>query len=89
LSEGFATDGFWRRAADRMMSVMERPLMAAGSTDRCNTFRELLCLDLMAQSLSRPFMEQPCNCAELSLAMQGQIGATRKMLAQQSVLAFV
>jgi len=67
----------------------ERPLLAAGSTDRRNTFCELLSWGLIEQGLSRPFIELPCDCAELGLAMQGQIGATRKILAQQSVGVFV
>jgi hypothetical protein len=66
------------------MSVPEE----AGSTDRCNTFRELLSWGLTEQGLSRPFIELPCDRAELGLAMQGQIGATRKILAQQSVGVF-
>src|SRR6202040_2482381 len=69
--------------------VMERPLMAVGSTDRCNTFCELLSWGLIEQGLSRPFIELPCDRAEPGLAMQGQIGATRKILAQQSVGVFV
>jgi hypothetical protein len=38
----------------------ERPLCAAGSTDRCNTFRELVCWGLIEQGLSGPFIEPPC-----------------------------
>src|ERR1700738_2424282 len=67
----------------------ERLLLAAGSTDRCNTFCELLSWGLIEQGLSRPFIELPCDRAEPGLAMQGQIGATRKILAQQSVGVFV
>ena len=67
----------------------ERPLCAAGSTDRRNTFCELLSWGLIEQGLPRPFIELPCDRAELGLAMQGQIGATRKILAQQSVGVFV
>jgi len=69
--------------------IMEWPLCAAGSTDRRNTFCELLSWGLIEQGLSRPFIELPCDRAELGLAMQGQIGATRKILAQQSVGVFV
>jgi hypothetical protein len=47
----------------------ERPLCAAGSTDRCNTFRELLSWGLIEQGLSGPFIELPCYCAEFGLAM--------------------
>jgi hypothetical protein len=50
--------------------------------DRCNTFCELLSRRLIEQGLSRPFIELPCDGAELGLAVQGQIGATRKILAQ-------
>ncbi len=57
---------------------------AASSTDRCNTFCELLSRRLIEQGLSRPFIELPCDGAELGLAVQGQIGAPRKILAQQS-----
>ena len=67
----------------------ERALKRAGSTDRCNTFCELLSWGLIEQGLSRPFIELPCDRAEAGLAMQGQIGATRKILAQQSVGVFV
>src|ERR1700704_5879827 len=63
----------------------ECPLLEVGSTDRCNTFRELVCWGLIAQGLSGPFIELPCYRVEFGLAMQGQIGATRKILAQQSV----
>src|SRR5882757_5497538 len=63
----------------------ERPLLAASSTDRCNTFCELLSRCLIEQGLSRPFIELPCDSTEFGLAVQGQIGATRKILAQQSV----
>ena len=65
-----------------------RPLWVAGSTDRRNTFCKLLSWGLIEQGLSWPFIELPCDCAELGLAMQGQIGATRKILAQQSVGVF-
>jgi hypothetical protein len=68
---------------------MEWLLLAAGSTDRCNTFCELLSWGLVEQGLSRPFVELPRDGTELGLAMQGQIGATRKILAQQSVGVFV
>jgi hypothetical protein len=73
----------------RPSSAPQRPLCAAGSTDRRNTFCELLSWGLIEQGLSRPFVELPCDRAELGLAMQGQIGATRKILAQQSVGVFV
>src|SRR5580698_4058868 len=66
----------------------ERPLCGVGSTDRRNTFCELLSWGLIEQGLSRPFIELPCDRAELGLAMQGQIGAPRKILAQQSVGVF-
>src|SRR4030081_1994689 len=66
-----------------------RQLCAASSTDRCNTFCELLSRCLIEQGLSRPFIELPCDSTELGLAVQGQIGATRKILAQQSVGVFV
>jgi hypothetical protein len=42
-----------------------------------------------AMSLSRRYIELPCYCAEPDLAMQGQISATRKTLAQKSVGVFV
>jgi hypothetical protein len=72
------------------LTSSERPVLAAaGSTDRRNTFCELLSWGLIEQGLSRPFIELPCDRAELGLAMQGQIGATRKILAQQSVGVFV
>src|SRR5262245_57456814 len=64
------------------------PLCAAGSTDRRNTFCELLSWGLIEQGLSRPFIELPCDRAELGLAIQRQIGPTRKILAQQSVGVF-
>src|SRR5260370_14796600 len=67
----------------------ERPLLAAGSTGRCNTFRELVCWGLIEQGLSGPFIELPCYRAEFGLAMEGQIGAARQVLAQQSVGVFV
>jgi hypothetical protein len=70
-------------------STRERPLCAASSTDRCNTFCELLSRRLIEQGLSRPFIELPCDGTELGLTVQGQIGATRKILAQQSVGVFV
>ena len=63
--------------------------VAASSTDRCNTFCELLSRRLIEQGLSRPFIELPCDGTELGLAVQGQIGAARKILAQQSVGVFV
>jgi hypothetical protein len=67
---------------------MEGPLLAAGSIDRCNTFCELLSRRI-EQGLSRPFIELPCDGAEFGLTVQGQISATRKILAQQSVGVFV
>src|ERR1700720_3443183 len=54
----------------------------AGSTDRCNTFGELLSWGLIEQGLSRPFIKLPCYCAQLGLAMPGEIRAARKILAQ-------
>src|ERR1700733_6558474 len=65
-----------------------RPITPAGSTDRRNTFGELLSWGLIEQGLSRPFIELPCDRVELGLAVQGQIGAPRKILAQQSVGVF-
>jgi hypothetical protein len=65
-----------------------RPLSEVGSTDRRNTFCKLLSWGLIEQGLSGPFVELPCDRAELGLAVQGQIGATRKILAQQSVGVF-
>src|SRR6187399_3195827 len=67
----------------------EGRLLTASSTDRCNTFCELLSRRLIEQGLSRPFIELPCDGTELGLAVQGQIGAARKILAQQSVGVFV
>ena len=64
-------------------------LLAASSTDRCNTFCKLLSRRLIEQGLSRPFVELPCDGTELGLAVQGQISAARKILAQQSVGVFV
>src|SRR3979411_2827273 len=61
----------------------------ASSTDRCNTFCEFLSRRLIEQGLSRPFIELPCDGTKLGLTVQGQIGATRKILAQQSVGVFV
>src|SRR3954451_13831906 len=61
----------------------------ASSTDRCNTFCELLSRRLIEQGLSGPFIELSCDGTELGLAVQRQIGATRKILAQQSVGVFV
>jgi hypothetical protein len=75
-------------SARKNEATEERPLVAAGSTDRRNTFCELLSWGLIEQGLSRPFIELPCDRAELGLAVQGQIGATRKILAQQSVGVF-
>jgi hypothetical protein len=71
------------------LALDERPLLAASSTDRCNTFCDLLSRRLIEQDLSRPFIELPCDDTELGLAVQGQIGAARKILAQQSVGVFV
>jgi hypothetical protein len=51
------------------------PVWVAGSIDRRNTFCELLSGGLIEKGLSRPFIELPCDRAELALAMQGQIGA--------------
>src|SRR6266850_3044415 len=78
-----------RAAGNSNTALAERPLCAASSTDRCNTFCELLSRRLIEQGLSRPFVELPCDGTELGLAVQGQIGATRKILAQQSVGVFV
>jgi hypothetical protein len=47
-----------------------RPLLAAGSTDRRNTFCELLSWGLKEQGLSWPFTEPPGDRAELGLAVQ-------------------
>jgi hypothetical protein len=44
-------------------------LSAAGSTDRCKTFRELVGWGLIEQGLSGPFIELPCYRAEFGLAM--------------------
>src|SRR6267142_6554956 len=41
--------------------ICERPFLAASSTDRCNTFCELLSRRLIEQGLSRPFIELPCD----------------------------
>jgi len=52
-------------------------------------FGELLSWGLIEQGLSGTFIELPCYRTEFGLAMEGQIGATRKILAQQSVGVFV
>jgi hypothetical protein len=49
--------------------LTRRPLLAAGSTGRCNTFRELVCWGLIEQGLSGPFIELPCYRAEFGLAV--------------------
>src|SRR5665647_1637173 len=67
----------------------ECTVWVAGSTGRCNTFRKLVCWGLIEQGLSGPFIEPPCYSAEFGLAVQRQIGATRKILAQQPVGIFV
>jgi hypothetical protein len=54
-------------------SLCERPLCAAGSTGRCNTFRELVCWGLIEQGLSGPFIELPCYRAEFGLAMHPEL----------------
>ena len=82
-------EGGGQTCASGMLDRLERPVLAASSTDRCNTFCELLSRCLIEQGLSRPFIELPCDSTELGLAVQGQIGATRKILAQQSVGVFV
>ena|ERR1700730_2959909 len=46
-----------------------RSLSEAGSTGRCNTFRELVCWGLIQQGLSGPFIELPCYRAEFGLAV--------------------
>jgi hypothetical protein len=61
----------------------------ASSTDRCNTFGELLSSGLIEQGFSRPLIEPSRDGTELGLAMQGQIGAPREILAEQSVGVFV
>ena len=57
--------------------------------DNDATFCELLSRRLIEQGLSRPFIELSCNGTELSLAVQGQIGAAWKILTQQPVSVFV
>ena len=76
-------------ALSRHLKFIQCQLCAASSTDRCNTFCELLSRRLIEQGLSRPFIELSGYRAKLGLAMQGQIGATRKILAQQSIGVFV
>src|SRR6476620_329190 len=55
--------------------------MAASSTDRCNTFCELLSRRLIEQGLSRPFIELPCDgtewpdCARTDRCHEEDIGA--------------
>src|ERR1700730_9225221 len=78
-----------RKSAERFAAVVhgaqrlrEGPVLAAGSTDRCNTFGELLSWGLIEQGLSRPFIKLPSYCAQLGLAMPGEIRAARKILAQ-------
>src|ERR1700738_2385987 len=51
----------------------ERPLCAAGSTGRGNTFRELVCWGLIEQGLSGTFIELRCYRAGLGLALSGQM----------------
>jgi hypothetical protein len=45
-------------------------LFLVGSTDRRNTFCELLSWSLIEQGFSRPFIELPRDRAELGLAIQ-------------------
>src|SRR5450631_1878847 len=60
---------------------MEWLLVAAGSTDRCNTFRKLLSWGLIEQGLSGSFIELPCDCAELGLAtFRRKIGALGRVV---------
>ena len=44
-------------------------LVAADSTDRCNTFGESLSRRLIEQGLSRPFIQLPCDGTELGLTV--------------------
>src|SRR5258707_4535454 len=60
--------------------ICERPFLAASSTDRCNTFCELLSRRLIEQGLSRPFVELPCDgtwpgCARKDRCHAEDIGA--------------
>ena len=85
LSMVTAVDAAINQATTRRMNWLftpERPLSRVGSTDRRNTFCELLSWGLKEQGLSRPFIEPPGDRAEPGLAILGQIGATRKILAQ-------
>jgi hypothetical protein len=59
------------------------------STDRRNTLSKPLSRCLIKQGFSWSLIELSCNGAELGLAMQGEVAATRKILAQQSVGVFV
>ena len=68
------------------LTWVERPLLAVSSTDRCNTFSELLSRRLIEQGLSGPFIELPCDGTELGLAVQGQISAARNSRAGDAVL---
>src|SRR5258708_30108308 len=67
VESGTATDQQRRLQSAPGASLRQRPLLAAGSTDRCNTFCELLSLGLIEQGLSRSFIELPCYRAELCL----------------------
>src|SRR6267142_7216893 len=53
--------------------ICERPFLAASSTDRRNTFCELLSRRLIEQGLSRPFIELPCDGTEDGMSVPYQI----------------
>ena len=53
----------------RENDAIDHATKTAGSTGRCNTFRELVCWGLIEQGLSGPFIELPCYRAEFGLAM--------------------
>lgn len=74
---------------NRSLSSLQCRLMAVSSTDRCNTFGKPFSRRLIKQGFPWSLIELPCNGAELGLAMQGKVGATRKILAQQPVSVFV
>ena len=59
--------------------------MAAGSTDRRNTFIKSLCRGSEPQGLTRPFVELTCHFIQVRLRMHGQVRPFGKILPEKTI----
>src|SRR5260370_1486777 len=78
-----------RGKAENICSQRVFPLLTAGSTGRRNTGIKSLCWGFKLQGLTWPFVELTSHFVQMGLRVHRQVGALRKVLAQQAIVVLI